>query len=293
MKAIIINAKLFLILNFNLLVISSFAQEFEQTISFADTLFAQHNYFDAKKTYQRALFFSNGRRLSHLYKKLGDCESQQGNYLKASKYFDLAYFSSPDDSLQRVFLIDKAKSYIFSANYHHAIVELLNLSDTLGDYWKEQKNFYLGICYFGMDKYEMSKKHFALSINEKFDEERILINRIFEDKKKMQKPNPRMAKFMSMILPGSGQAIIGDTKNAANSFLLTSTILVIGLNVTSAYSLFDALVSIFPWFFRYYQGGYKNAKVLAEKKLKQNRIDAYKEVLEIVSSTKKTYNNEQ
>ena len=90
-----------------------------------------------------------------------------------------------------------------------------------------------------------------------------------------------------MILPGSGQIYSGDFKNGINSILLTGGLAALGVLMYNQYSLLDAFLAVFPWFFRYYQGGYEKAKNIAHDKRAIRRDKTYKKVLEIVNESKK------
>ncbi len=53
------------------------------------------------------------------------------------------------------------------------------------------------------------------------------------------------------------------------------------------YKFIDAILSIMPWYQRYYQGGFNRAEKMAEKKRSINRSNYFNEILKIISTSKK------
>jgi len=89
---------------------------------------------------------------------------------------------------------------------------------------------------------------------------------------------------MSRIIPGSGQLYAGDIKNGLNSLLLTGGIALLGVHLYNQYSLFDAIMSAFPWFARYYKGGYHKAFEIAYQKRSIRRDRTYKQILKTIEN---------
>jgi hypothetical protein len=52
--------------------------------------------------------------------------------------------------------------------------------------------------------------------------------------------------------------------------------------VSYNYSIIDAVVSVLPWYQRYYMGGLNNTAELVEKKRQKNRSEAYREVMDVL-----------
>jgi len=85
-----------------------------------------------------------------------------------------------------------------------------------------------------------------------------------------------------MFLPGLGQVYSGNVTSGLNSLVLTSSFIAIGAGITLVYNPLDALVAILPWYQRYYTGGYNNAEVIAQNKIKKKRNVVYQEIVELV-----------
>jgi TM2 domain-containing membrane protein YozV len=93
-------------------------------------------------------------------------------------------------------------------------------------------------------------------------------------KVRIKHPKPGLAKLFSIFIPGAGQFYAGDIKNGFNSLLLTGGFLALGIYSLLFFTPFDAIVTVAPWFQRYFMGGYKRAALIAADRLneKQNRI---------------------
>ena len=84
------------------------------------------------------------------------------------------------------------------------------------------------------------------------------------------KPNPKVASFLSMIIPGSGQLYSGKLKSGINSFLLTGAALTAFTLINVRYSFLDAILGVFPYYQRYYTGSVI-AQNMAENKIKMKK----------------------
>ena len=52
------------------------------------------------------------------------------------------------------------------------------------------------------------------------------------------------------------------------------------------YTVFDALLTVMPWYQRYYAGGYKKAYVMAKQKIREEEKKTYQEVISIIRKSK-------
>jgi tetratricopeptide (TPR) repeat protein len=263
---------------FNLFLLQKLpAQNFEETINFADDQFQSGNLTTALKTYQRALFFSEGRNDLYLFRQIAEISYFEKDYETAQKYFGLAYNQSGNDSLKTELLFNKASCQILNKNYQFAIIDLLSINDT-SKIVQKRLNFYLATSYFGLEDFNNAQTYFELCVEMK---DKKKLSDLFSNKKLLS-PSPKKAKIMSMILPGLGQTYSGDLKSGLNSLLLTSGLIALGINISIRYQPIDAILTIFPWYQRYYTGGYGKAEEIARRKRQLKRNEIYTAILQLV-----------
>jgi len=254
------------------------AQNFEETVSFADNQLYSGNLTGAIKTFQRALFFSDGRNTLYIFRKIAEISYLNNDYETAQKYYGLAYNQADNDSLKTEFLFSKAGCQILDKNYQYALIDLFSVDDS-SLYTQKRLNFYLGTCYFGLEDFTKAKEYFILSVE---PDERNQVSELFS-KKNLLLPSPKKARIFSMIIPGSGQIYAGNLKAGINSLALTSGLIVLAINIDIKYKPVDALFSVFPWYERYYTGGLGKAEEIAINKRQARRSSVYNKILTLAS----------
>lgn len=276
---------IFTVLFSAILLTGAGAQDLNQVVSFADEQFQKENYDIALKEYQRAVFF--GMQASGtVYSKMADCSFQLHKYDQAIEYYDRAFFSFSEDSLKHRAILDKAKCSIVTKNYNIALIDLLGITDSLPEKQYRLKQFYIGICYYGTEQFNDARMYFIDAVNPSFVQQREAIQQAFEDKKMLNRPNPHTASIMSICFPGLGQFYAGDIKNGVNSFVLSTALVFLGVNIAVNQTIWDGIFTVMPWFQRYYQGGYMRAEKIAYEKRAANRDKVYQKVFDAVISTK-------
>lgn len=232
------------------------------------------------------IFFGDGANESYLHTQMANCQYQMQNYTQAAKYYQFAYYIVADDSMKNELLYKRAGCFIKTGNYQFALPELFSVNDTLTIYHYQKQQFYLGICYFALEQFRNAETAFIQSIDSTCSNKIQTLNSIFKSKK-MYRPNPGVAFWLSVFAPGSGQLYSGHVKSGVNSMVLLSGISVLGILVTHQVSFANALLAIAPLFLRYYRGGIKQAVHLAENKRLKHRNQILNQILQTISSTKK------
>ena len=264
-------------------VLNCFSQDTDQTIGIGDKHFESDQITEALYAYQRAVFFSPSGADPDVLLKIADCFVREGDFEKSIEYFDHAYYADPDDSIKIEILFRKANSFIQTNNFHFALIELLGIKTEGGSLLEKRRALYLASAYYGLENYSNAESHFlkALPITE-FDS-REAIAKIFSKKSNFYRPNPKAAFWMSVFLPGSGQLYSGDWGAGINSFILTGSLAALTIYLTKLYHPIDAILTVLPWFQRYYQGGFGQAERIAELQRERKRSETYQELLTIVS----------
>lgn len=258
-----------------------FAQTYEQSLQFADEQYKLKNYEVALKTYKRLLFFSNNDNRFPLYEKIGEISLNLKDYYTASKFYNLAYKNAKEEENKAVYLLKKSYSEMMVGDYLYATMDLFNIKTNRKDLQKKI-NFYLGTCYFGMTDYDKAENYFLKCVNNKDKE---TIKNLFKSKK-LHRPNPKTAKILSMIIPGTGQFYAGEFKEGVKSLLLISGLFAMMYKTAINNDLITGLIAVIPWFQRYYTGGYQKAKSLAIIKRQKNRSKIYNQIIKIVEKNK-------
>jgi len=268
---------LLLILIINIFLLK--AQNLQQTIYYADNLLNNGNIEQAIKEYQRALLFSDTNNFE-LYNKLAYCFSKTGDNVNASKYYDLAFYNSDNDSLKNSILLNKCYTFLLQNNFNLALIELYSMADTLPASLNFRRNLYLGIAMYGLNDFSESEKYFLKCIPDSFSEKAKQIKTLFNLAQKTYNKNPYHSAIFSIFIPGLGQFISGDYRNGINSIILVGSLWTLYSYILIKYSFLDAFLSIFPWIQRYYTGGFNDAYDAAIAKKEKKKEEIYIKILE-------------
>lgn len=256
------------------------AQNIEQTRELANLQYEKANYHQAISYYQRILFFDKQSYNSNIHQRLGNCFFEIGEYDKAAESYDIAWYAEKNDSVKNELAFQKISSLLLQNKFQFALIEVLNLNEELPDNFQKKREFYSGIIYFGLEDFERSKHHFNSVISDSALEDEL--ENLFDKNKKLERLNPKKARILSMIVPGLGQFYSGDIKNGINSLLLTGLFAYLYINTAINFSFLEGYLIVFPWFQRYYSGGYKRAGLNTETIKSNKRAAIYQEILTII-----------
>ncbi len=283
LKGLLLSLKILII---ELIAVHVPAQTVEETYALSCDLMKYEQYEYAVKTLQRVLFFGKDPLFHQAYKNIADCYFFMKDYDRAAKYYDLAYFAEDDEILKMALILKKSSALLLERKFNLALAELYNLPDSTPDSIASAKFLLLGIANFGAGYYESSKQAFEQFAGQSNPETIRQIDAQFHLVDKAGKIKPKTARILSAIFPGSGQFYAGDLKNGFNSLLLTGGLAVLTVYVAVTFSLFDAFISILPWYQRYYTGGIKKAAIIAQSKTETKKATAYREIIHEISKTR-------
>ena len=255
------------------------AQDLEQTYQSGKANFSLGNYQVAALELERVIFFGAGKYDAEIFEMLGQIHQIEGDFNRSASCFSQAsdYATTPEGFLRNK--IAQASNLILADKAMLAKIELLGLNDNIPDTFQVKQYFLLGISEFSVGSFEESRLAFKRAISISNPASITRIDSLFETLKNIKHPNPKTARLLSMILPGTGQFYSGDVKNGLNSLLLTGGFITVGLMVATNYSLIDAVISIIPWVQRYYIGGFKRAGNIAKDRLLQKQDEIYQQIL--------------
>jgi TM2 domain-containing membrane protein YozV len=243
----------------------------------ADSAFANGQYELALSEYNRLVFESKDQeQLGVAYYKIAKCHEFLGSNPKLiSDFFDRSYFTSNNDSLKVEALLGKSKITISQGQYKLAIMDLLSNPYIENPAFESRIRFYSGLCYFLSGDVANSRKEWQKT---NIPQERV--DHFFKRPVQWRYPNPLLASYLSIIIPGLGQFYAGEWNAGLNSLLVNGLFLtafsVIAVNV----GILDAALSGMPWFQRYYLGGVQRAYELASEKQEKRRLQAVNRLLQ-------------
>ncbi len=260
-----------------------FTQNIEQTFEFGNNQMTAGNFNNAIEAYRRVLFFdSSGKYSFKASLNLSVCYKKEHEFDKSQYYIDLAYALSDNDSIKNELIFQKAANLIENQDYDQALIELLNLNGSTSEYFEKKENFYLGIVYFQKEEFQKSGQHLNNCIDSVYVAEKKELCCLFNEINHINRRyNPKFAKALSLVIPGLGQIYCGDIKGGANSLLLTGALGFLFFNTVFNYSILDALISVGPWYQRYYQGGFQNAERSAIFKKEKEVALIYSDIINI------------
>ena len=236
-----------------------------ESFQFALNNFESENYDLCIPYFKRIAFFESDNITNLNY--LADSYYKIKSYDNALVHYSLIYNLLTKDSMKNEVCFEMTKCYMSQEKYEYAKIEILNIKEH-NNYFKSRKNYYLFLIYLYEGDIESSKKYF-LKINELSDFNYIQVDSIFSRlERKIRRTNPKVASALSMVLPGAGQVYSGNFSSGLNSLLLTTTALSVFTIISIRYSALDAILSVFPYYQRYYVGGVVNAINFAEEKNK-------------------------
>lgn len=265
----------------------TFAQTVDETIAFADEQNALKNYDVAVSAYMRSAYFSDSTLQAITNLKIGNCYFAMNDFRNALRFYDLSSRYTLPDSIFDELCFKRATCCLLMNDFENTLVQMASVRDNNNPEIIEKREFYLGIANFGLKDFAKSEKYFVSCIHNN-DSVIAIIHGLFSENNKLEKINPRVAKMLSTFIPGAGQMYAGDIKNSVNSFLLNAALLGLLGYTAYKYTVFDSFIAVFPWFWRYYEGGRIKAAQITEAKKEMKRNIIYKKILAAIGKTKES-----
>jgi len=272
---------IFLSFQFSIAIIG---QDLGETFKFGKEQFLYGNSNSAAIAFERVLFFSEDSFQVASLNYLGEIELRNAKPLEAANYFQRAYNLEQDRNKQVGYLLKKCSSLLEAGQIDYALIDLLSIENEVEDSLRKTKYLLQGIAHFSRMSFPESHQSFLLAIDEKETIKKNKIDSLFIKLEAIKGPKPKKARILSTIFPGLGQLYAGDIKNGINSFILTGGLIILGLNTAINLSLLDALMTVAPWFQRYYMGGFNRAEKIAAEKFKEKQNRIFIEILKVSDS---------
>lgn len=270
--------RIILIIGSILITISAYSQIGNSVFEYAEMQYSKGNYINALKEYNRALFLGTSFK-TESFLNIANCYIKTNDFELANKFYDKAYFSTDNDSSKVNILLQKSYNYILRKEFENAQYELYNIDSLHNKNQRFSYNLYMGIVYFQFNDFKSAKYYFSSNIDPYNKSE--LDNTFKELDIFIKKKSVKKYKILSYIIPGLGQASLGQYKDGMNSFVLNSSLLYLMTRIAIKYSYLDGVLMIGPWFQRYYIGGVSKAQFYAEKRIQNKKNETFNKILEI------------
>lgn len=261
------------------LITTVHAQDAAQSMHIAESLIKNGNDAEARGILQRVLFFDRKSYGKTCYHHLAYINFRLGNFSESEFFFDLMYQNTNADSIRYESLIGKSGALLMQQKFTAAKRELLNLPTNLPEKWNSRKLLYLGSALYGERNFDQAEQTLLALIPETDTEKQALLKKQFKKARKISSKNPQTAKWLSIIIPGSGQFYAGDFKNGLNSMGLNAVMAWWFIYTIQKTSLNDGILSTGSWVFRYYAGGYKRAAIITEEQKTKKLNNTYQNIL--------------
>lgn len=241
---------------------AAIGQDLNQTFQFALQQFEMGNEQEAEKAFKRVLFFdSQNMYRSTCLLKLAEIATHNKDQLGSLNYLDQAYFQTSDPALQSNIQFDRIRIFIETKEFKKALAEIYQMDP---DLYPDRIALYEGYCHYMLRDFISFESAFIMLCHT--DEQKAKLKATMTEADKIEKINPKTYQVLSYIVPGLGQILLGDTKSSLNSILLNGGLIILFIDTARKLSLFDASISVVPWLFRYYSGGAKVTKDLAQER---------------------------
>ncbi|MDX2190711.1 MAG: hypothetical protein SFY32_12690 [Bacteroidota bacterium] len=224
-----------------------FSQTLEQSKVLADSLFNKGLTTESIELYDRIIFFSPDTLKPSLYIKKSQLLSFVGDNKQAINNLTYAYYlANGNDSLQKKIITSLAICTMLNEDYISAI-NLLEENYKPEWYAVKEKSLLLGISYAFINFKKEAKINFELAGYPELGEK--ISKQIGSLKRKSFLINAS-----SVVMPGSGQIILGETNSGLKSLALNGAFGAGFYYFTAFYNPLDALILVGAFWSRYYLG---------------------------------------
>ncbi len=246
-------------------LVSQKVSKMEGNLHFARSQYKAANYKTALKEYLRVHFYDRSghnerttQEIAYCFQALGDTDNALKYLQKYLRISDLSTDEKANGAYCKVELLLRDEPTL-------ALVELFQFDNEVVAWDENKYNYYVAISQLLADNFDAG----FLRLDKLSYAARLPSENLTELKKQLEKNHTKkhfIARLLSSLLPGLGQAVNGDAKDGLNSLLINGVLAVIFFNVQMNLTTLDATLSVLPWLGRYYVGGMGNAHTASKKK---------------------------
>lgn len=231
----------------------------------ANSFFEKGNYEEAIIEYMRFIYFNPDTKLvSEAYYNIGMVNREQKKWSEAVEAIRKSISCAYDDSIRDERRISIAIIMITAKEYNSAELELLRVFH-FTDYSviKKEAAFFLGVCRLYTFRWKESQEAFFLYNSGSMKNKSNEIDSLYALSSNLHYKSPRVAKWLSTFLPGSGQIYCNDWRNGINSLALNSLTFYFLINSLLEHRFQNTFITFLTPFERYYRGNRFHAERIA------------------------------
>ncbi len=252
-----------------LLMLIGFTVSADETpLSLGAHFFALGNYDAAITEYKRFLFFHpDDARAGEAYRNIGLAYREQQLWEEAAAAMRLAVQRATNKTAKTERQLELAVTLIASKNYDIGLLELIKITmrnPTESHY--RRALFLQGIAYLYQLRWEKARaalKHYARLQATATDSDAAELDARFDAAINAPRKSMKLAKLLSVILPGAGQVYTGNWADGLNAFVLNGALGFATVDAALDAHYVDAALWATALFLRYYQGNYYRAEKAA------------------------------
>jgi tetratricopeptide (TPR) repeat protein len=259
----------------------------EDLLGLGDHFSKLENYDAAITEYKRFLFFHPGdTRAAAVYQKIGLAYRAQELWQEAISMMRNAVSHALSEQEKSKYQLELAVTLIASQNYDLARLELIRLTIRNPSGAVYQRALFLqAVAYLYQFQWEEARealRHYTT------DE---MLDILFDKAVNLPQKSPKVAKVLSIILPGTGQIYAGNWRGGLNALALNGAFGFVAVNSVLDRHYVDAVSWTYFIFQRYYLGNLyraeKTVREFNEDKSRRAASNILQRLQEIVESTGK------
>jgi len=257
------------------------AQSSDQAFLLAESLYAEADYDQAILEANRAVFFNDSIKMP-VSLLLSNCYEKKEMYDEAIHYLTVAAEQEFDDSLYKELVFRKINLYLRSKQPAYAFIELSRLKCENSVYFSTRQDLYYALAYFQISDFNNSKKYSEKLLTGYSGYDSCFLNNFFLKAIRNSERSTLIPALSSALIPGSGQLMNGNYRDAANSFALNAVLAAVTYFTFVRLKPLDAIITMFPFVHRYYLSNIFIARDMAIAKRASVNVEMYNDLLDYI-----------
>ncbi len=231
---------------------------------------------------ERAMWFDPNLRSLESDLTLSAAYGKLFEYQKASMVLDNRLtHANLSDSSRIELLIQYASVALVNDRLPELKYWMLQADTTYSDLQEQNLALMKGGAYFLNGEFYQARTYFTRLDGLQSITRRQDLDGIISRTEAYYKKKPITAMLLSALLPGLGQLYAREPRESLNSFLLNAGTLSLYILTLSNFGYVEATVLVYPWFIRYYKGGFDRSRELVKKRKKKAVIDGLERILDL------------